>query len=77
MIRLISALGLGETTQLRWPALGSELVMEVWESKGKYFVRVLHDGSEVPTLAWMGLDAFIDLVDSQVPEDLFGECNSE
>ena len=29
MIRLISALGLGETAQLRWPSLGSELVMEV------------------------------------------------
>lgn len=29
MIRLISALGLGEAQQLRWPSLGSELVMEV------------------------------------------------
>lgn len=77
MIRLISALGLGEIAQLRWPSLGSELVMEVWESKGSHFVRVVHDGIEVPTLAWVSLDGFIDLVNSQVPADVFGECNSD
>ena len=77
MIRLISALGLGETEQLRWPGLGSELVMEVWETKqGQRFVRVLHDGTEVSALKWVALDGFIDLVNSQVPEDVFGQCNS-
>lgn len=29
MIRLASGLGLGRLSSLRWPALGSELVMEV------------------------------------------------
>lgn len=78
MIRLISALGLGETAPLRWPALGSELVMEVWDSKsqGGGFVRVLHDGTEVPALKWVSLDSFIELVLSQVPTDVFAECNS-
>ena len=76
MIRLISALGLGETQQLRWPSLGSELVMEVWESAGARFVRVLHEGTEMPALRWVGLDDFIALVRSQVPANVFAECNS-
>ncbi|KIP12191.1 hypothetical protein PHLGIDRAFT_62597 [Phlebiopsis gigantea 11061_1 CR5-6] len=78
MIRLISALGLGAAAPLRWPSLGSELVMEVWESKsqGGRFVRVLHDGTEVPALKWVSLDSFIELVMSQVPADVFAECNS-
>ena len=29
MIRVASALGLGKISPLRWPALGSEIVMEV------------------------------------------------
>jgi hypothetical protein len=29
MIRLASGLGLGKSTPLRWPAMGSEIVMEV------------------------------------------------
>lgn len=29
MIRLASGLGLGKISSLRWPALGSEIVMEV------------------------------------------------
>ncbi|EKM52252.1 uncharacterized protein PHACADRAFT_176271 [Phanerochaete carnosa HHB-10118-sp] len=76
MIRVISALGLGETVQLRWPSLGSELVMEVWEVEGSNFVRVIHDGVVFPALAWTSLDQFIDLLNSQVPSDIFGQCNS-
>lgn len=33
MIRLASGLGLGKINPLRWPALGSELIMEVLSSK--------------------------------------------
>ena len=78
MIRLASALGLGETAQLRWPALGSELVMEVWESAsaGGRFVRVPHEGTVVEALKWVSLYEFIGLVQGQVPADVFGECNS-
>ena len=36
MIRVASALGLGKLAPLRWPALGSEIVMEV----GPYPVSV-------------------------------------
>ena len=32
MIRLAAGLGLGKTGSLRWPALGSEFVMEVYKN---------------------------------------------
>ena len=76
MIRLVSALGLGATQQLRWPSLGSELVMEVWRAQGADFVRVIHDGVVFTALAWVPLDQFIALVNSQVPADVFAECNA-
>ncbi len=34
MIRLASLLGLGKVAPLRWPALGSEIVMEVRSVRG-------------------------------------------
>ncbi|KAF7800185.1 hypothetical protein EIP86_011432 [Pleurotus ostreatoroseus] len=76
MIRVASALGFGKLAPLRWPALGSEIVMEVWESKGQHFVRVMWEGTPVSSLEWVTLDNFIGLLNSQIPTDLFATCNS-
>lgn len=93
MIRLASLLGLGKVAPLRWPAMGSEIVMEVgrsrirgsaksylayiqvWQSAGEdYFVRVIHEGTPVSTLAWVPLDDFIDLLESQIPPNIYNAC---
>ncbi|KAI8996247.1 phosphoglycerate mutase-like protein [Trametes punicea] len=77
MIRLASLLGLGEISPLRWPALGSELIMEVWEAAGKHFVRVIHEGTVVPSLDWISLDSFINKLQDQVPANIAIQCNFE
>jgi hypothetical protein len=41
LLPLLSALGQHQTT---WPGFTSNLAIELWGHKGKYFVRVLHDG---------------------------------
>ncbi|KAI0071352.1 phosphoglycerate mutase-like protein [Panus rudis PR-1116 ss-1] len=76
MIRLASGLGFGRNAPLRWPALGSEIVMEVWRSGKTEFVRVLHEGTPVKSLEWMPLAKFIQLLESQVPTNIFATCNS-
>ncbi|EIW56337.1 phosphoglycerate mutase-like protein [Trametes versicolor FP-101664 SS1] len=77
MIRLAALLGIGKLGPLRWPALGSEIVMEVWEDDKKaQFVRLLHEGTPADALAWTPLDAFIEALEHQVPSDLLVECMS-
>ncbi|KAH8092212.1 phosphoglycerate mutase-like protein [Cristinia sonorae] len=79
MIRLASGLGLGKVAPLRWPALGSEIIMEVWrEKKGTRgeFVRVMHEGSPVVSLEWVPLERFIKLVEAQIPPNIFAACTS-
>lgn len=39
-------------------------------------VRIMHEGTPVPTLEWITLDAWIALLNSQIPADIFGTCNS-
>ncbi|EGN94817.1 hypothetical protein SERLA73DRAFT_187884 [Serpula lacrymans var. lacrymans S7.3] len=76
MIRLASGLGLGQKAPLRWPAMGSEILTEVWRtSTNQDFVRVLHDGTPVKHLEWVSLQDFIDLLEAQVPENIFDTCN--
>ncbi|TCD60758.1 hypothetical protein EIP91_009551 [Steccherinum ochraceum] len=78
MIRLASGLGLGKINPLRWPALGSELIIEVWQQKSgakKQFARVLHEGLPVETLEWQDFDSVIQLVESQIPPNIFATCN--
>lgn len=41
MIRLASGLGIGRRAPLRWPALGSEIVMEVRTARQPLFERPL------------------------------------
>ncbi|KAH0835629.1 phosphoglycerate mutase-like protein [Lanmaoa asiatica] len=78
MIRLAAGLGLGNAQNggaLRWPAMGSEIVMEVWRStSNERFVRVMHEGTPVPSLQWVQLEEFIDLLDGIIPEDIYGAC---
>jgi len=62
---------------LRWPRLGSEIVIEIWKAKNnKRFVRVLYDGELIDSLKWIPLGHFIHLLRHQVPENIFGECMS-
>ncbi|KDQ07331.1 hypothetical protein BOTBODRAFT_167077 [Botryobasidium botryosum FD-172 SS1] len=75
MIRLASGLGIGAQTPLRWPALGSEIAMEVWEAGSGRFVRVLHEGTPVAGLEMVAYDKFIQLLESNVPADLAQRCN--
>ncbi|KAH9927379.1 phosphoglycerate mutase-like protein [Amylocystis lapponica] len=75
MIRLASSLGLGAYASLRWPALGSEIVMEVWQTaEREHFVRVLHEGTPVPALAWVSLDGFVEMLQKQIPENVYQAC---
>jgi len=76
MVRLASGLGLGKVTPLRWPAMGSEIALEVWESKEQNFVRVIHEGTPVQGMEWISLDSFIQLLEAQVPDNIFAVCNS-
>ncbi|KAI0758759.1 phosphoglycerate mutase-like protein [Fomes fomentarius] len=77
MIRLASLLGLGKIAPLRWPALGSEIIMEVWETqRNEHFVRVIHEGTPVREFEWVPLDTFISSLEAQVPEKIFEQCMS-
>ncbi|KAF8552843.1 phosphoglycerate mutase-like protein [Imleria badia] len=78
MIRLAAGLGLGRASNggtLRWPAMGSEIIMEVWRGTGGgRFVRVLHEGTPAPSLRWVQLGEFIDLLGGVIPEDIYSAC---
>ncbi|KAH8115072.1 phosphoglycerate mutase-like protein [Phellopilus nigrolimitatus] len=84
MIRLASGLGLGQVAPLRWPALGSEIVMEVWQGStqlgslntDEQYVRVMHEGSPVLGLQWLPLADFVQLLESNVPDNLFETCQT-
>ncbi|KII94408.1 hypothetical protein PLICRDRAFT_101602 [Plicaturopsis crispa FD-325 SS-3] len=72
LVRLAAGL---KATPLRWPAMGSEIVMEVWRTrKNDHFVRVLHEGTPLKGLEWVGFDGFVGLLDAQVPHNISGAC---
>ncbi|KAI0289333.1 histidine phosphatase superfamily [Russula brevipes] len=74
VVRLAAGLGI---FPLRWPRLGSEIVIEVWNDKHrKRFVRVLYDGEVISSLSWTPLDDFISLLKKQVPDHLFERCTA-
>ncbi|KAI0673249.1 phosphoglycerate mutase-like protein [Trametes maxima] len=78
MIRLASLLGLGKSAPLRWPALGSEILIEVWEVPGEErFVRLIHEGTPVPGFEWVPLNTFIQQLDTQVPSNIFARCTGD
>ncbi|KAL6693695.1 histidine phosphatase superfamily [Trichoderma pleuroticola] len=78
---VLGALGIN---QLRWPAMGSNVAIEVWEttekSKKAYYARVLYSGHTLQSihgsLDWIPLDQLIDILQVYVPEDIIALCNS-
>ncbi|KAI5117269.1 hypothetical protein M0805_000999 [Coniferiporia weirii] len=81
MVRLASSLGFGKVAPLRWPALGSEIVMEVWQTPARRsgverFVRVIHEGTPVQGLEWFSLSDFVALLESNAPANLFAACTA-
>jgi 2-phosphoxylose phosphatase len=78
MIRLASGLGIGKESSkgfLRWPALGSEIVLEIWRARnGGLYVRVMHEGSAVRGLEWVPLADMISKLESNVPSNILERC---
>ncbi|KAF8258566.1 histidine phosphatase superfamily [Lactarius quietus] len=74
IVRLAAAL---EIFPLRWPRLGSEIVIEIWRDRSnKRFVRVLYDGEPVDSLKWVPLSDFVGILRNQVPDHIFERCAS-
>ncbi|SPC61343.1 uncharacterized protein UHOD_11572 [Ustilago sp. UG-2017b] len=48
MVRLYKSLGLAG--QFKWPAMGSEVVIEVYKQKNEHYVRLLKDGKPMQTV---------------------------
>lgn len=48
----------------------------VKHGKSQLFVRVMHEGAPVRSLEWVAGDDFAQLLESNVPENLFQVCNS-
>jgi hypothetical protein len=72
MVRLAAGL---EIFPLRWPRLGSEIVIEIWRNRvNRRFVRVLYDGEPVDSLKWTPLSDFIRFLRNQVPDHIFERC---
>ncbi|VDB88336.1 unnamed protein product [Peniophora sp. CBMAI 1063] len=74
MIRLAAGLGLGNVSPLRWPALGSEIIMEVWYRDGDFVVRVMHEGVPVAGMDRIPLSEFIQNLEAHVPDNLMERC---
>jgi len=75
MIRLASGLGFGRNGPLRWPAMGSEIILEVWQTETmEDFVRVIHEGMPVPKLEWIPLSGMIDTLEEQIPDRIYQTC---
>ncbi|KAH8994589.1 phosphoglycerate mutase-like protein [Lactarius akahatsu] len=74
IVRLAAGL---EIFPLRWPRLGSEIVIEIWrDRKNGRFVRVLYDGETVESLKWTPLYDFLGVLRNQVPDHIFERCAS-
>jgi 2-phosphoxylose phosphatase len=76
---VLGALGI---YSLRWPAMGSNLAMELWETNNpteKYFVRVLYFGAPLRTntgdLSWIPYSQFKSILSPYVPQDIVSLCN--
>ncbi|SPC67605.1 related to acid phosphatase [Ustilago sp. UG-2017b] len=78
MVRLYKSLGLAG--QFKWPAMGSEVVIEVYKQKNEHYVRLLKDGKpmqtvvkdiadEQGTISWV-----ITYFNSRVPSDIYSKC---
>ena len=85
MVRLYKSLGLAGS--FKWPAMGSEVVIEVYQHKKDYYVRILKDGTTMKTVvredlasdadgnvAWTPLNKVVAYLESRVPKDLYSKC---
>jgi 2-phosphoxylose phosphatase len=77
---VLGALGI---QSLRWPALGSSLAMELWQTSDpteNYYVRVLYSGAPLRTstgdLSWVPYTQFKSTLEVFVPTDIVSLCNS-
>lgn len=83
---LAALLGVLQIDKPLWPGLATEVVFELWskdEEKGRgYYIRVLFSGKPLVTSTPLGvldmvkLQDFNDYLDSVIPDDMVGLCNS-
>ncbi|CAK7230513.1 hypothetical protein SCUCBS95973_007599 [Sporothrix curviconia] len=73
-------LGAFGISQMRWPAMGSNIAIEIWESKGSYYARVLYCGHVMRTihgdLDWMPVNTLVNILEPYVPTDIVAQCNA-
>jgi len=77
---VLGALGI---TQLRWPAMGSNIAFEIWRTEGtnsSLFARVLYCGKPIETvhgiLDWLPLESLIAILKPYVPTDIVALCSA-
>ncbi|KAJ5933633.1 hypothetical protein N7454_005962 [Penicillium verhagenii] len=75
---VLGALGINA---LRWPAMGSNIAFEIWETEAKenpFYARVLYSGQPVRTIHgvmdWVPLQNLIDIMNVYVPDDIATLC---
>ncbi|GAC72039.1 hypothetical protein PANT_6d00041 [Moesziomyces antarcticus T-34] len=83
MVRLYKTLALDGA--FKWPALGSEIVFEVYKTTQGMYVRVLKDAKPIKTTAkdiadsqgyisWTPIEKLAAYLDARVPSDLYAKC---
>lgn len=84
IVRLYKSLGLAGSFQ--WPAMGAEVVLEVYKQGKDYYMRAMKDGKTMKTVAkdlqsdpegnfgWVKLDKVIAYLNGRVPSDLYSKC---
>ncbi|PWY97721.1 phosphoglycerate mutase-like protein [Testicularia cyperi] len=84
MVRLFKTLA--QKGPISWPALGSEIVIEVYKHQRKFYVRILQNGSTMQTVAtdlasdkdgnisWTPIEKVISYLNARVPSDLYSKC---
>lgn len=84
---MAALLGVLQIDKPIWPGLASEVVFELWNKKDEqgekeYYIRVLFSGKPLVTSTSLGildmvkLKDFTDYLDSVLPDDIAGLCNS-
>jgi len=77
---VLGALGI---QSLRWPGMGSNLALELWETSTaeKFFVRALYCGAPLRTcagdLSWIPYSQFKLILSAYLPEDIISLCNQD
>ncbi|KAF4632752.1 hypothetical protein G7Y89_g5365 [Cudoniella acicularis] len=77
---VLGALGINV---LRWPAMGSNIAFEIWQTEDRnstFYARVLYSGQPVETihgtLDWLLLDDLIAILQPYVPTDIEALCDA-